>query len=184
MEDSTSFAAIIFGFITAIGVIYAILRGVSSDIKDRNQNFAKMLAEFDNELSLVLEKEKELETGKPNKARCDRIASDYLNILDRIAFLRQKKKIDDDMIFYFDNYFAYGKLFINWKFRVHQDEKNTKERFHNHIWWTENSLNKYRLKDYDMEQFLPPDMWELYQHIPKVTSNPTHGTMPKDWKSQ
>jgi len=183
MSEASIQILYVFEFVTAIGVIYAILRGVRSDTKSRNQDFAKMLGDYDKELFLVLDREKELETGKPKLASCERIATDYLNILDRIAFLRKLKKIDDDMIFYFDNYFAYGKLFIEWKFNVLKHKEKTKKRFENHVWWTETSFNKHRLKEYNLSD-LPKDMEKLYkQNIQnKQKTKSTHGVMPKGWK--
>jgi len=189
MEDSVSITVTIFGFITAIGVIYAIIRGVNSDTKNRNQNFTKMITEIDQELQGILDNEKNLQKKRPNKERCERYASDYLNVLDRIAFLRQLKKIDDDTIFYFDNYFAYGKLMLEWKYKVLKDETSTRERFKHCLWWIESSLNKNRLRDYSITS-LPKEMQALYnkrnagstKRIP--STNKSIGAMPKGWMNK
>jgi len=167
--------------IAAIGVVYAILRGLQSAAKDRDQNFSKMLTDLDQELQKIMDGEKELKSGTPDEDRCERFASDYLNIMDRLAYLRKLKKIDDDLIFYFDNYFAYGKLMLEWKYKVLKNEEGTKKRYSDTIWWVESSLNKNRLKEYAMTA-LPDDMQTLYeQNISqtKPTNQKPTGVLPK-----
>ncbi len=155
-----SITEMVFGVVTATGVIYAILQGVASSSKDRDQNFAKMLAEFDDQLKEILEKENELATRTPSQDKCDRVASDYLNILDRIAFLRELNKIDDDMIFYFDNHFAYGKTFLNWKRVIFGNDDSLRFWAHQ-VWWANTSFNNNRIKEYPLT-YLPLDMKLLY----------------------
>ena len=152
---------VLFEIITAIGVIYAILRGIQSDSKDRGQKFSEMLERYDSELQKVMDREDKLKTEKPDEERCERFATDYLNILDRVSYLRQLNKIDDDLIFYFDNYFAYGKIILKWKYDYLQEEHLTRERYPNAVWWIESSFNKNRLKEYQMSS-LPIDMKILY----------------------
>lgn len=150
---------IIFGGVTAIGVIYAILQGVSSNAKDRDVAFTNMLADFEKDLQKILEEENNLITETPDLDKCDRMASDYLNVLDRLAFLREKNKVDDDLIFYFDQHFAYGKTLLQWKVKMFGEKSLLK--WPHQIWWTGVSFNKDRIITYSLE-FLPPHMKILY----------------------
>ncbi len=96
IEDLIDPEIVLLGFITSgtlIGLVYTIYHGkkiqkhakdsLNEDLKLR---FAELLGRFEKDLQLVLNEERKL-TEESTVEACHRITGDYLNILDRIAYL-------------------------------------------------------------------------------------------------
>ena len=120
----------IMAFGTLIGLAITIYQGTQTQKhakdsldEDLKLRFAKLLGGFEKDLQLVLDEERKL-TKRSTVEDCHRITSDYLNILDRIAYLKKSEKIDDEMINYFNYFFSYGLRYMWWKNMMNRDERS------------------------------------------------------------
>lgn len=137
--------------ISAIGVTGALIFNGLKLQKDQNLRFSEMLERFDHDLR----KFQSMETGLKTYEDMEPYSNAFLNILDRLAYLKKLKKIDDDMINYFDWYFRYGLRLIEWKNEI-LNNKNAYEIWSGQIEWT-----KERGLSIIEESFLPPAMLVL-----------------------
>ena len=145
--------------ISAIGVTGALIFNGLKLQKDQNLRFSEMLERFDHDLR----KFQSMETGLKTYEDMEPYSNAFLNILDRLAYLKKLKKIDDNMINYFDWYFRYGLRLIEWKNEI-LNNKNACEIWSCQIEWT-----KERGLSIIEESFLPPAMLVLLKE--KRTTN-------------
>ena len=116
------------GIVTSIGVIYAIIKGIRSSKEDRISReedrkirFTELLEKFDHDLRNLMDKETTL-----TEKEVEPYSNAYLNILDRLAYLKKLNKIDDTMIDYFKWYFGFGMRLVEWKVEYNEtDEART-----------------------------------------------------------
>jgi len=108
--------------VTSIGVISAILKGVSSSKEDRESReedrkirFTELLEKFDHDIRNLMDKETTLK-----EEEVEPYSNAYLNILDRLAYLKKLNKIDDAMIDYFKWYFCFGMRLVEWKIEYNE----------------------------------------------------------------
>jgi len=129
-----SIIALIIATISAGGVAGTFILNWWVTRASNRTKYAELLRDFEQNLSRVLEKEPSLKTTE----ECERFAADYLNILDRIAYLNQKGKVPDEIADYFDNYFSYGLTIIDWYDKIGVTEKTAKKIWHYQIEWAQN----------------------------------------------
>jgi hypothetical protein len=103
--------------VSSIGIGYAIFKGIQSAKEDRTSReedrkirFTELLEKFDHDLRRLMDKETTLEEDE-----VEPYSNTYLNILDRLAYLKKLKKIDEKMIDYFEWYFRFGLRLVEWK---------------------------------------------------------------------
>lgn len=126
--------------VTMGGLIYTIIRGtqtqkltkLSQDLENK-MSFAKMLDGFEKDLQVILTEERKLQESS-SEEDCQRVVHDYLNVLDRIAYLRKLEKIDDTMIDYFNHFFSYGLRYMWWDNLMNQNQK-AQIKWENQWWW-------------------------------------------------
>lgn len=111
--------SLIVGIVSSIGVCYAILQGVLSDKENRKSDFSKMLYDYSHDLKDARDKTSTLKTLED----CETYIAEVNNILDRLAYLYDKKKVNDDFINYFDWWFSYGLRLIDWKVYYFKNKK-------------------------------------------------------------
>jgi len=143
--------------VTSIGVIYAIIKGIQSAKADRESReedrkirFTELLEKFDHDLRRLMDKETTL-----NDEDVEPYSNAYLNILDRLAYLKKFNKIDDTMIDYFEWYFGFGMRLIEWKVEYNEtDEAHT-------IWKYQRDYSKEKGFTIHPESSLPIKMQDL-----------------------
>ncbi|WP_371503852.1 hypothetical protein [Nitrosopumilus adriaticus] len=151
--------------ISGLGIAYSIYRGNQSSKTNEKIEFAKMMKDFENDLQSVLTEEVELQPShwkenqeEPDKVQCRRVASDYLNILDRLAYLRKTGTIDDKIIDYFNWFYGYADAILLYKEKVDGDDRT---KWPNILWWVNLDQNKDKIIPYPAFD-LSPDMYTLF----------------------
>lgn len=133
--DFYTFAGIgtlIGGAATAGALIYTILQ----DKKTRLLEFVK---DVDAEIAEHLKDDEDLRT----RDECVTHAYVYLEILDRIAFLLEKKKIPKLFSDYYKNFFNYGITMMLWYVFAWQDMHKIEENWPSLIaWFKKNSIER------------------------------------------
>ena len=117
-----SVIALVVAISTAIGVILAALASIRSANTTKNIGYAQIMESFENNIQKTLSQDKKLaKVGDPSVDInfCDGYATDFLNTLDRLAFLRNENKIDDKMIKFFKPFLSYGLTLLEWKKKTH-----------------------------------------------------------------
>ena len=90
--------------IVAAGVIITSWKSIDSARENRKLRFAEMLERTEEKLKKIFD---EITDSKDN-VQTDRSIAEFLNILDRLAFLEHKKKINHNLVYFFKNYFRVG----------------------------------------------------------------------------
>ncbi|MGI0009875.1 MAG: hypothetical protein ACREAE_00570 [Nitrosopumilaceae archaeon] len=101
--------------------------------QDRDAKYLSFIKEIDDELWQLIRAE--LKTSD----QCIDHAYYYLEILDRVAFLIDKKKIPYDFGEYYQNYFNYSVTVMGWYTRVYNDKHTPEQNWPSLVKW---------LKDY------------------------------------
>lgn len=103
--------ALIPASIAMIGIFVAFFRFNQTQRQSKNLEFMKQLEYYDTELSNI-----GINYGKSDKKfdNCHRRAVQTLLILNRISFLREKKLVNPDFVYYFENDFNHGRTLLNW----------------------------------------------------------------------
>lgn len=157
---------------TLAGLTYAVYRGteeskLSRGTRERETKLklAEMLSDFEKDLKSILNEELKLQPsnwkeGQTNidRALCRRVSSDYLNILDRMAYLRNTETIDNDLIDYFNWFYGYASAVLRYKEIVDQDSR---DKWPYVVWWQNLPRNADRIIYYPMDD-LPTDMYSLF----------------------
>ena len=120
----TGTGTIIVAIFTAGSLIYTILQ----DKKTRLLEFVK---DVDSEIAEHLKKDEDLRT----RDECVTHAYVYLEILDRIAFLLEKKKIPKLFSDYYKNFFNYGITMMLWYVYAWQDMHTLEDNWPSLIKW-------------------------------------------------
>lgn len=96
----------------ALGIFISSIFSFFSERRERNSTLLDSLQSFSAKLADLTAKEGSLKT----RADCESYAWNYLDIVDSIAYLYDKKVIPSDAIDYFDNNFLYALLLREWLF--------------------------------------------------------------------
>ena len=157
---------------TLAGLTYAVYRGteeskLSRATRERGTKLklAEMLSDFEKDLKKILDEEVKLQPSQwkegqtaIDRAYCRRVSSDYLNILDRMAYLRKTNVIDDDLIDYFNWFYGYANAVLLYKETVDHDSR---DKWPYVDWWQKLERNTDRIIHYPMDD-LPSDMYSLF----------------------
>ena len=108
------------GIALGLSIVVAIILGIGLFInwkateasklateENSKVRYAQLLRDFDEDFKKILDKGSYIDTTE----KAERYAVDYLNMLERIAYLNKKGKIPDDIAEYFSNYF-YRRIFM------------------------------------------------------------------------
>lgn len=135
-----------------IGIIITSWRAVDSARGDRKLRFAEMSENFEHDFYEVTQRQY---TSK-NIESSIRSARDMLHILQRLAYLKKLKKINSEMIDFFDQHFSNGYTLLK-LFDIIYPEDPSKTFYKHVIWWIE----KKNIQPVEFEA-LPPKLYEIY----------------------
>jgi hypothetical protein len=136
MEGAWEIGSLLAGGVAVIGLIWTLKQ-------DRNTRFLEFIKDVDGEIAEHIKNDEKLE----NYNECVTHAYVYLEILDRIAFLLDKRKIPSDFSEYYKNYFNYGVTMMIWYVFAWQDKHTIEENWPSLIgWFKKNTLNPYPIK--------------------------------------
>ncbi|NIP61720.1 MAG: hypothetical protein GWN01_13580 [Nitrosopumilaceae archaeon] len=158
-SSNTDWTAIVIAVSAIIGLVITIIFNLHSASKDRKIRFNELLEKFSRELSEI--RLREINTTTVNTAI--RYQRDFIHVVDRLAYLRKLKKINDDMIDYFYGAFVQANTLLGWEETVFPKPTPLEEkRYANAKWWIK---EKNIPKDYFAS--LPPKLVEMYQKAQK-----------------
>jgi len=101
-------------FIAALAAVGGlIITGIIEAVKMHKNTKAKQV-EFLQKLGEDLQKQMEKEDQLTTKRKCIGYAENYLNMVERVAFLYRTKRIPKDIASFFDVDIAQGLTVINW----------------------------------------------------------------------
>ena len=104
---------------TSIGVIITAIASIRSANSIKSIGEAQLMEGIEKSLKEITARELELTSrGKKDAKFCDSYATDYLNLLDRLGFLRNHKKIDKKIVDFFEPFLGYGLLLLDWKEKI------------------------------------------------------------------
>ena len=151
--SNTDWAAIIVAITAIIGLIITLLLHLHSASKDRNIRFNELLEKFSNELSAIRLREVSITTIEESL----RYQKDFLHVMNRLAYLKKLKKIDNDMINFFEIDFIYAHTLVNWSRELYSKKKQTTVLWEYASWWIDQK--KISAKKFDI---LPPKLFAMY----------------------
>jgi len=156
--------ALYVGMAAVIGVIITTLKFIDSARQERKLQFAEMLERTENKLQKIFIDTRVAETAED----IDRVTSDVLNILERLAFLEHNKKIDHQIVYFFRNYFRYGSTIL-----AKLKELDRKKIIGKDVWpdfekWVKNN----NIEKYD-DVMIPPKIRMFIQRI--IDAQKDHG---------
>jgi len=135
MDLPWEIGSLLAGGAAVIGLIWALRN-------DRNTRFLEFIKDVDKEIADHIKNDEKLE----NNDECVTHAYVYLEILDRIVFLLEKKKIPKEFSEYYRNYFNYGATMLIWYIIAWQDKHTLEENWPSLIGWFKiNILHPYPL---------------------------------------
>ncbi len=105
--------------VAAAGVIITSWKSIDSARENRKLRFAEMVERTEEKLKKIFDEI----TDSKDHVQTDRSISEFLNILDRLAFLEHKKKIEHDIVYFYKNYFKIGKTILE----IIREVSNVKE---------------------------------------------------------
>ena len=120
MMDLGEWVAIGVGVATATGIIISIRQSNKTLARDYEKQIFETLQNLEKELMEIKHRELEFDEErdqltKKEKGRVTRYASDYLNILERIAFLGIEKYANEKVMEFYAPEFSYGLRLKKWK---------------------------------------------------------------------
>ena len=136
MSENIDWFSIAVAVATVVGVGYSIFRGINAEKserkareaaekrdresreEDRKISFAELLEKFDHDIQDILNRIPTLEKYE----ECVRFAGDYLNVMERLAYLKQKGKIDETMIKHYDWFFSFSIKVRDWLKEIYEYE--------------------------------------------------------------
>ena len=103
--------------LTSVALTAAVIVNTLSVKNTKKLGNAQLLQQFHQDLENILQRENELNNNQHKNTvhDCNRFASDFCNVLERIAFLRLEKSIDKKTARFFQTYFSYGLRLLDWK---------------------------------------------------------------------
>jgi len=101
--------------------------------KQQNLEFTKLIELFQSEIRLLLNKKVAIST----KEEYQRFTKDYLDILDRLAYLKKLNKIDEQLIEYFKLHFQYGQFLINNFNKAASGLQPLEKNYPNFVYWVD-----------------------------------------------
>ena len=140
-------------FVTAGSLVLTILNSIQEGIDDRRTkqeeiklSMGKMMREFDENLVKTMREEREL-SDDDDKEDCIRIAGDFLNILDRLAYLRKIDSVGNLVINYYNHFFESAKVYMWWRDKITK-KKDADKKWPAIYWWIRESRRNYRDEEY------------------------------------
>ncbi len=112
--------------------------------ENNNMRYAQLMREYDEDFKRILITTVKLESAD----HCIRFATDYINLLDRLAVLDLDNKIPNDIAIYFKNYFGYGITIIE-LFKKHDITIHSSKFFD---WCTKHEVHAF--SEHDLPQGL------------------------------
>lgn len=94
--------------VSVAGIIITSWKSIDSSRENRKLRFAEMVERTEEKLKKIFDEI----TDSKDHVQTDRSISEFLNILDRLAFLEYKKKIDHDIVYFYRNYFKVGNTML------------------------------------------------------------------------
>lgn len=159
-----------------LGLIVTIALHLHSARQDRKIHFSDMLERFANQLSEIRVREITM-TDIPSAIRYQR---DYINTLNRLAYLRKLNKINDEMMNYFNSSFIHAHTLLNWEKHLYSVNSTHEHLFFSYAkWW----INEKNIPA-DGFDTLHPQLYQMYQKTQDgdtlVFDNGKYGFSPKN----
>jgi len=133
----------------------------SQNLSTKSQ-FSTLLKDYTHELTTMLEKEGDLQTQED----CVLYAISYCDTLDSLAFMSLNEKIPLDIARFFNNYYGYAGLVMDWYNEKGRGKgKSSEERWGNIVQWMKTESIEKDPKDKEDDFF--PDAILNYDKLPK-----------------
>ncbi len=94
--------------VAAAGIIITSWKSIDSARENRKLRFAEMVERTEEKLKKIFDEI----TDSKDHVQTDRSISEFLNILDRLAFLEHEKKIEHNIVYFYRNYFKVGNTIL------------------------------------------------------------------------
>ena len=118
----------------SISLFVSIWRGTNQQKTHDKLEFSKLLNDFEHKWTEARLDWKNDDDGKTDYDNCYAMCSKRLSLLDSIAFLTTKEKIDSDMLSYFAVHFTEGMLYEIWISGIEENEKGTWKHFSQYVY--------------------------------------------------
>lgn len=166
LADHTLLALLASWAAVAVAIIFSIISNKkSTEALRQNEKVGNnaLMAELLDRFTQILNKEITIEKLSPEKEDSgilfDRYASDYLNHIDRLLYIKNKGMINEDIFNFFKNFIKYGKQHLEWKTKKH-GEKYVKEGWE--------VAKDYLDKISSDERKLPKSMWRYFEFFKEI----------------
>lgn len=144
------------GISAVAGVIITTWKSIDSARQERKLRFAEMMERTEDKFQKIFTDGKMAETGED----IDRLASDLLNLLDRLAFLEYHKKVDAEIVYFFRNYFRFGLTILEKMKKLDKDKIISEDAWPDlEKWVRDNNIKKFD------DVMLPPKIRIFIQKI-------------------
>jgi len=120
-EIDFSLLAIIISTITATGVIIAAFATIRVANSTKKQGFAQLMEGIETSFRELMERESSFisRATMADITTAQNFVTDYLNVLDRVAFYKNEKMINNKMFQFFTVFLNYGWGLLEWEEKVH-----------------------------------------------------------------
>jgi hypothetical protein len=166
LVDHTLWALLASWIAVAVAIIFSIISNKkATEALRQNEKVGNnaLMAELLDRFTQILDKEITIEKLLPEKEDSgilfDRYASDYLNHIDRLLYIKDKEMINEDIFDFFKNFIKYGKQHLEWKTKKH-GEKYVKEGWE--------VARDYLNKISSDERRLPKSMWSHFEFFKEI----------------
>ncbi len=151
-EDVLAGMAIFSASVSAASLYFSTRKYVQTRKDDQKLRLAELLAKFQGNLEDIQQRQLEL----ANLQDCRRYANDYLNEVNRLAYLNKREILDNEILMFFKWNFGYALTLIEWK-KLAQETYNPSNVIQYLVEWIYN--NKIEMVPIDR---LPPLMLKFY----------------------